>query len=272
MIEKKIKLIVCDIDGTLVKNDRTLSSLTKEVIEEIYRKGIYFGIASGRSVDQQLYYQAKNWGFDRNFELLIGMNGSQMWDGINEKRYDYYKLKREWLKEIVEMMEPFDLNPFLYANGKMLSKRLDRKTKASSIRNKTKVKIAKDLSELYAEENEKIMFRIDEDRIDEILDYVNANPSPNYKAFKTQTTMLEFTDRRVSKSVALKEFCINNDINLAQVMSFGDMSNDNDLLEVSGVGVCMSNGSEDTKAIADIITDKSNEEDGFAHFIINNIL
>lgn len=264
---KDIKLIVCDIDGTLVTTDRILTLKTKEMIQRIHDAGIYFSIASGRSIEQQLYKQAKDWGFDFEFELLIGMNGSEMYDGINKKRHDYYKLKREWLKEIIELMEPFDLNPFLYSNGQMLSRKIDDTTKASSKRNRTDVRVAKDISELYAEENAKIMFRIEEKRMDEIVAYVNDHPSPHYKAFKTQTTMLEFTDSRVSKSVALIEFCKINNISLDQVISFGDMSNDNDLLEVSGISVCLLNGGEDTKAVADIITEKTNDEDGFAHFM-----
>lgn len=262
-----IKLIVCDIDGTLVRTDRVLTSVTKQMIQRIHDAGLYFSIASGRSVRQQLHKQAKDWGLDFEFELLIGMNGSEMYDGINNKYHDYYKLKREWLKEIIELMEPFDLNPFLYSNGQMLSRKIDDTTKASSKRNRTNVRVAKDISELYAEENAKIMFRIDEDRMDEIVAYVNDHPSPHYKAFKTQTTMLEFTDSRVSKSVALIEFCNINNISLDQVISFGDMTNDNDLLEVSGIGVCLLNGSDDTKAVADIITEKTNDEDGFAHFM-----
>ena len=262
-----IKLIVCDIDGTLVKTDRVLTLKTKNMIQRIHDEGLCFGIASGRSVRQQLYKQAQDWGLEFDFELLIGMNGSEMYDGINKKQHDYYKLKKEWLKEIIELMEPFDLNPFLYANGQMLSRKIDHTMKASSKRNRTNVKVAKDISELYAEENAKIMFRIDEDRMDEIVAYVNNHPSPYYKAFKTQTTMLEFADRRVSKSVALIEFCNINNISLDQVISFGDMTNDNDLLEVSGIGVCLLNGSEDTKAIADIITEKTNDEDGFAYFM-----
>lgn len=269
---KDLKLVVCDIDGTLVTNQRELTTKTKEVINRLLGLGIYFGIASGRSIDQQLADQAKKWGFDQNFELLIGMNGAEMWDGINDIRHDYYLLKREWIKEIIELMEPFDLNPFIYADGKMMCKKLDDLTMTSSKNNKTSVIVAGDIAELYEKENAKIMFRISEDKIDDIISYVNNNKSEYYKAFKTQTTMLEFTDSRVSKAVALHEFCKANDITADQVMSFGDMTNDNELLAYSGFGVCLANGSEDTKAVADYVTTKTNDEEGFADFVINHVL
>ena len=51
------------------------------------------------------------------------------------------------------------------------------------------------------------------------------------------------------------------------MVAFGDTTNDNDMLQYSGLGVCMSNGSDDTKAIADDITKCSNDEDGFAQYM-----
>lgn len=271
MIEN-IRLVVCDIDSTLVTEKRELTPKTKNVIDELHKRGIYYGIASGRSIDQQLIMQAKKWGFDYDFDVLIGMNGSELWDGVHQQRYDYFKLKREWIKEIIELMEPFDLNPFIYANGKMLCKRIDSGMVVSSSKNKTDIEAVEDISEMYAEENAKIMFRTSEEQMDEIVQYVNEHPSPFYKAFKTQTTMMEFADRRVSKAVSLKKFCEVNNILLSEVVSFGDMTNDNEMLECSGLGVCMINGGEDTKAIADDITEKSNDEDGFALYMEEHFL
>lgn len=264
---EEFRLVICDIDGTLVPDDRQLTPYTRDVIRRLHHHGIYFGIASGRSIDQQLMKQAYDWGFDFNFEVLIGMNGSELYDGVQQKRTDYYKLKREWIKEIIELMAPFDLNPFLYSKGSMLSLKLDDSTRRSSERNRTAVRVAKDVSEMYEEENAKIMFRVKEEQMPEIEAYVNAHPSPHYKAFKTQTTMLEFSDRRVSKAVALKHFCEQNNLPLSQVMAFGDMSNDNEMLQCSGLGVCLLNGGADTKAIADVITERDNNHDGFAHFM-----
>ena len=55
-------------------------------------------------------------------------------------------------------------------------------------------------------------------------------------------------------------------------MTFGDISNDNELLEVAGVGVCMINGSDETKGYASDITELSNDEDGFAHYLQEKVL
>lgn len=271
MIEE-IQLVVADIDGTLITTDRILTPRTKDVINRLHEHGIYFGLASGRTVEQQQHHYEEEWGFDFDFEILIGMNGSELWDGIHKKRYDFYKLKREWIKEIIELMQPFELNPFMYYHGEMLCMKLDESMEISSKKNQTGLRIANDISEFWAEENAKIMYRISEEKMPEIEAYLKKHPSPYYKAFKTQTTMLEFCDQRVSKDVGLKKFCAFNNIPLSKVIAFGDISNDNELLEASGWGVCLLNGSADTKAIADDITEKTNDEDGFAHYLEKHLL
>jgi len=98
---KKIRLVLCDIDGTLVTTGQPMGEKTKEVIDRLHAHGVLFGIASGRSVHQQLSKQAKAWGFDWPFDVLIGMNGSELWDEIEQKRSDYYQLSKETIKEIV---------------------------------------------------------------------------------------------------------------------------------------------------------------------------
>jgi len=271
MIEK-VSLVVCDIDGTLVNANYLMTDKTKEVIEKLHDAGIYFGVASGRSIDQQLYKYARDKGFDFEFDVLIGMNGSELWDGINMQRYDYYKLKKEWIKEIIELLEPFDLNPFMYVDDVILCKHDDDPTARSAIKNSTSLKVANDITDFYKDDNAKIMFRIPLDKMPEVEEFVSKHPSPHYKAFKTQTTMLEFADRRVAKDVALVNFCKINNIPLNEVMTFGDLSNDIEMLQCSGWGVCLLNGTDDTKAVADDITEKTNDDDGFAHYIEKHVL
>lgn len=272
MMIKNIQLIVCDIDGTLVKDDRTITPNALKALERLHRHGILLGIASGRSVDQQLYKQAEDWGLSFNFDVIIGMNGSELYDGLRDQREDFYKLKREWIKEIIEMMAPFKLNPFMYYHDTMLTMHVDESTKRSSERNHTDILIAKKPEDMYKEENAKIMFRTPLEMMPEVEKYVLAHPSPYYKAFKTQPTMLEFTDKRVSKAVSLEHFCKQNNISLKNVVAFGDMSNDNEMLKMSGFSVCLANGGEDTKALADAITEYDNNHDGFAHYVNKHIL
>ncbi len=261
----RIRMVLCDIDSTLITDDQRLTPYTKNIIDRLHDHGILFGIASGRPINE-VNTKAKLWGFDYNFDILIGMNGSELWDEKAQKQYDYYKLKREWMKEIIELMEPYHSNPYIYYHDVMMCKDADENMMRSSRKNGKEVIVVKDMKEMYAEENAKIMFRIKESQMDEIEAMLKKLDAP-YKGFKTQPTLIEFADKRTSKDYALKEFCKMNDIDLKDVLAFGDTSNDNSMLECAGWGVCMANGSDDTKAIADDITERTNNEDGFAYYM-----
>lgn len=46
------KLVICDIDATLVNEKKELTPRTKKDLIQLHEKGIYFGIASGRPADE----------------------------------------------------------------------------------------------------------------------------------------------------------------------------------------------------------------------------
>lgn len=97
--------------------------------------------------------------------------------------------------------------------------------------------------------------------------WVKEHPNPYYHGFKTQSTLLEFCDKRINKGYGLQKICELNDLDIKDVMAFGDTSNDNDMLKVAGCGVCMINGTDDTKACANAITKQDNEHDGLAIYL-----
>ena len=268
-----IKLIVCDIDGTLVNEARVLTPRTKEMIKKVHEKGIRFGLASGRPVDE-LQRFSNIWGLDFPFDILIGMNGSELYDEETGKEYSFYKLKKEWLKEITGFMKPLGLNPFIYKDHYVLATKLDEQMIRSLKRNGKRVVMAKSVDELCEEDNAKILYRMPKEMMERAEKWANKHISKDkeYKVFKTQPTMLEFAHAKTDKANALLKYCELHEIALKDVMAFGDASNDDGLIKYSGVGVCMKNGLVSTKELADVVLDKTNEEDGVADYIENHIL
>ena len=269
---KKISLVICDIDNTLVGHDKVLKPRTKKAIEDLRKKGILFGIASGRPLDEVML-NASKWGFESQFDVVIGMNGADLWDGIHDKTYEYFRLDKKYIQEICEKMSSFEANPYLYRDGKILCGVRSEVMEASAARaNKPLISLENNKEDLWSEDNAKIMFRVVADKMAPIEEFINSNPSPFYKGFKTQATVVEFAPHETSKAFALEKFCEFNNISIEEVASFGDTSNDNDMIRVAGLGVCLLNGSDDTKALANDITDLTCEEEGFADYVEKHIL
>ena len=105
-----VKLVVCDIDNTLVVKHTELSERGKRAVRALQSKGILFGLASGRSVPQ-LHNLEEQWGI--RCDLLIGFNGGEIYDGLKGTTEMLYMMEPEWLKDAFEVMAPFENNPYL---------------------------------------------------------------------------------------------------------------------------------------------------------------
>lgn len=267
MKTENLKLIVCDIDGTLVNEARDMLGMTRKVLNDLHDRGILLGIASGRPIGKHLYAQKNDWNLDFDFDLWIGMNGGQLYDVLDHTTENFYKLEPDTIRMILDLMEPIHANPFIYEGEDMFSLEVDEEMFASMARHSiqcTKV----DREYLCHAPTNKILFRLkDASQMPEAEAFAQAHPSPLYTAFKTQPTMLEFQDPRVNKGYAVSRFCEKHDIDPLSVICFGDMSNDNGMMTLPGTSVCLCNGSDDTKALADYVTEYDNEHDGLGRWL-----
>lgn len=259
------KLVICDIDATLVNEKKELTPRTKKDLIQLHEKGIYFGIASGRPADE-LKRNKEYWDLPFDFDFVVGMNGAELWDGVHQKFYSYFMMKKEWLKETMEIMKVVKCNPMIYWDGKICCVHIDDWMIHSASTSHKELEVVK-LEDFYAHENAKIMFRMKEEDMPKAEAWVKEHPNPYYHGFKTQSTLLEFCDKRINKGYGLQKICELNDLDIKDVMAFGDTSNDNDMLKVAGCGVCMINGTDDTKACANAITKQDNEHDGLAIYL-----
>lgn len=261
------KLIICDIDGTLVVTHQTMSERARAAVRKLREHGILFGVASGRNIGD-LKYIVGTWGFT-DLDVIVGLNGSELYDGIHDEVYKYFQMEPEWIKETFDIMRPFKHNPVMYHGKAYMCGVYDQKVHFSVQFTKSDFVVAKSEADFYQVPNAKIMFRVDEKDMPAVEARAKEFESPYYKANKTQTTLMEFQNREASKAYALEQFCQLNGFGLENVVAFGDTTNDNEMLKAAGIGVCMINGSDDTKAMADIITTKPVEEDGWVDFIEN---
>lgn len=272
-MKKDVKLIIADIDCTLVNKDKHMLPLTQQLFTRLHQQGVMLGIASGRPCGHHLFNRAKEWGFDFQFDLIIGMNGGQMWDVISNEHHEYYPLKKEYIKEIIEFMNPTKINSYVYRGDSTLVRWYDERMYSSSTRNMEPMIVAKNDEEMWEKDNNKLLFRCkDEEEADYAMKFASEHPSKHYQFFKTAPIMVEFQDPKINKGVALKEFCKLHNIPLEKVVAFGDAQNDDEMLTVAGLGVSMINGGASTKKAADAITKYDFNNDGVGHFIQTHIL
>ncbi len=271
----EVKLLLFDNDGTLINDDRQLTDATREALEEAHKKGYLMGLASGRTYENLSTFP-KAWGLSFDFDVYIGQNGAELYDGVHHTHTIENYLSKEQIIDICLKVEAFDVNGicaiqtfdddcvYVYHANEMI--------RQSFARNRIHEAVFVDnVEDMAKAQTTRVMIRIPEEHMAEFEEYLAKHPNPTYTGYKTQPFVYEFVDIKTRKGHGVemlqKAFGFQKD----EIMSFGDTSNDNSMIE-STYGVCMANGSSDTKALAREITRYTNNEDGLADYLRTHLL
>ena len=275
MIEK-ITAVIADVDGTInVKGNKPMPR-TLAAMEHLHERGILFGTASGRPLDHRSLDKAHDWGLSFEFDLAIGMNGGDIWDSAHEGVEHIMLLSKDYIQEICEFMWPLDCNVIVYedAYDHVLVKRRDARLEASIYRNGSVVELATP-AQMALKDTGKIEIQYDGDDAaleEEIMAVVNAHTSPNWSSVRTFAGTVEFMMPGIDKGVGLRRYAERNNIPVEEIMAFGDMDNDIAMIAAAGWGVCMANGCDAAKAVADAVTEYGVLEDGMGRYLEQYVL
>ena len=274
-MKKDHKVFVADIDRTLRDGSPDIGPLTRSAMNELHRRGVLMGIASGRPLWQRLLTHAQEWGLDFQFDFLIGLNGGEILDTRKNEKKLLNPLDEETIRDIILKMEHTGTNPFVYRDeGYMLALRMDALLEASAKRNKNEARVVKDISELWAEPTGKIMYRTEtqKEMDEEVIPYARTLENNHIFCFKTAVNLLEFQDRKNNKGNALIEYCKDNGIDMEDVIAFGDAENDLEMMRAAGYSVCLCNGMKENKEIADAVSEYPAGDDGVGHWLYDHYL
>lgn len=259
------KLVLSDLDGTLFRNGKGVSSRSIAAIRRIREKVILFGIATGRdalSVEGSL----RKWGLSGLVDVLIASNGSEIRDYSHHLTQELHFLSADSIRKIMGNISGRSLsfvvpyNGILYASKKNFFLRLLSHFDHTPVEKVNLIDFAK-------EGVSKVM----------ILGSIKAIKAAEAQAaslqsevplsiVKTAPVNLELYDARNSKCIAAKLLAQENGFSMAEVMAFGDGDNDAEMLKEAGVGIAMANGTELAKRSALKVTDDNNH-DGVAKIL-----
>ncbi|MBR0137594.1 MAG: HAD-IIB family hydrolase [Erysipelotrichaceae bacterium] len=270
----KISVMAADIDGTLCAKGDIPAEINIRAMEELHKRSVRIGLASGRPYDPRLREYSNSWGLSFDFDFLICANGGELWmKETPDQIYRYYRMKKETVGKIVRKIDELDLNAICYIDGYSLiyALKMDWLLEDSQKRNNSHVEIVP--AEVIAGHDvSKIECRSTPDRkkdVDRLLAELHGD---DFKSVVTYPGTLEFVDPRVNKGMCLQKYCEMTGIPIEETLTFGDMNNDYELIRDGGLGVALLNGCDDCKNVADAVTDYDAENGGVGHFIFDHCL
>ncbi|WP_428911355.1 Cof-type HAD-IIB family hydrolase [Niallia sp. Krafla_26] len=262
-------LIVLDLDGTLLKDDKTISSKTKKVLFKAKEAGHEVMIATGRPYrSSEMYYKEldlkspvvnfngafihhpKDSSFGIHHSPLDMSVAKDIVDACND--FDFHNIIAEVIDDVfIHYHDEKLLQIFSYGNPNITTGDIRKFLNASptsllihSEKEQVK-KIRQHLAEVHAEVIEQRSW---------------GDPFP----------IIEIVRHGLNKAVGLKKVSQYYGIPKDRIIAFGDEDNDLEMIDYAGYGVAMGNAIDELKNLANDIT-YTNEEDGIGHYL-NDLL
>ncbi|MBQ9329346.1 MAG: Cof-type HAD-IIB family hydrolase [Solobacterium sp.] len=266
------KALIADIDGTLSPKGEPLLPNTKEALIRLHNDGVEIGLATGRPLDHRISDRAKEWGLGFSFDVLIGMNGGELWDRYTNQIERVHMLSTESLKDILGFMLEEDVNAQIFADGYDLVKALrnDDQLQNSVARNHSRIEYVIPEA-LYENPACKIEFHYDVELEERIFSLVEQNSDPRWHALRTFPGTIEFMDPHTDKGNAMAQYLKHSGISAEEVIACGDMENDIGMMKMAGLGICLVNGSKAAREAADIVTEYPVTEDGLGRTLLKHL-
>ena len=240
------KLIVSDMDGTLLGDNHKITKENKIALSKALKKGVKIVPASGR-----IYNSAReHFDFLDINTPLIACNGAIIKETKTNKLIYKNSIPNDICLKIIDIFEKNKIYYQLYSENTMLCKNLSREDQK---------KTQDRLKNFF---NDEINVHFGDDLKEEVLNHQIEDIEITSSWFNN----IEIMHKGVNKGEALKELVKYLGIDRKEVIAFGDNYNDLDMLKFAGMGVVMGNADEAVKEQGDYVT-STNTEDGVAKAI-----
>ncbi|MBF2393478.1 HAD family phosphatase [Listeria marthii] len=272
--------IILDIDGTLLNDDKKISTETKKALITAQQNGVKLILASGRPTTGMHLY-AEQLEMEKYHGLLVSYNGAKVVDCQTKEELFNQALTVAEGKAVLEHMKNFevkvmiDKDDYMYVNDVFDCYVPYKGEEINIIQYESRggnFKLCEidDLAAFLDYRISKILTAGDPAYMQENYQAMMAPFKDSLNCVFTADFYFEFTAQGIDKAKALDTVLTPMGISPENIIAFGDGHNDITMVEYAGTGIAMSNAVPELKAAASSIT-LSNNEDGIAH-VLNSLI
>ncbi|BDU51618.1 Cof-type HAD-IIB family hydrolase [Haliovirga abyssi] len=266
----KYKMLVMDMDDTLLRKDHTISERTKKAIKETQEKGVKVVLASGRP-DFAMKDYAKELELDKYKSYILSFNGARIIDCHKDEIIFEQSLKKEVAHELYEISKKENMFIHTYLSDDIITEQNNEYTEIEANITGMKIKTITDFKKSIKGNVIKVLMLEDPTYLKKVSEKLHPKLSDKLNMTISKPYFLEFMDKGIDKGETLKKLANKLNINIDEIIAVGDSFNDSTMIKTAGLGVAMGNAHEEIKEIADYITDTS-MNDGVAKLIEKFIL
>ncbi|MDV3426167.1 MAG: Cof-type HAD-IIB family hydrolase [Bacillota bacterium] len=292
------RLLVLDMDGTLLNNKKQISKVNKIAIRNAINAGVKVAICTGRLLEGiEVYLKELNLLSSDNYSITC--SGSLIQNNTQTKIAKYNNLNLKDLDYIDDLCAKLNITYNIYTDSAILSPEDSVYNYFDSVSNMVPLKIInkndirkdtiltkftlinedisidKEIGQIFPNINYDRSKLIKNKKFNKYLfsdmSYLPKELFEKYTVLKTTPYTLEVIKKNSNKGEGVRILSQNLGIKRNEIICIGDSGNDKHMIKYAGLGVAMGNAFNEIKEAADYIT-LSNEEDGVAHVIDKFIL
>ncbi len=264
------KYLFFDMDGTLIsRKDRKILKSTVEALHHAMENGHHVFLCTGRSLSMALEYKDVI-----DIPGIVFSNGGGI--AYNGEILQTYDIAQESIVRIQDVVEHLGggyqlLTPhYVYQNAVMhesFRKQFAKDYQDRDIDEVMKMRTMVPMSQYQGEPVQKVDIRLADGLIGDLgLAYLprSLHVISQSGYFAGMGSGAEITSARVTKATGIRHVIDLFHANMEDTFAFGDSGNDIEMIKAAHTGIAMGNATDETKAIADYITDDC-DSDGIYH-------
>ena len=266
----RIKLIMSDIDGTILDKNHQLDSYLIELMPLLKQRNIPFVLASARS-PLGIAPISKELGIT-DFPIAC-YNGALI--SLGDKILSQHSIDKSELLLLHDFLKKefptVSIN--VYSGKDWLVNTIDEWVEIEATITGESPKVTS-LADFIRDEKtlvHKLLLIDNTDTIQKLQKNLSSIDFPQTDFYLSKDNYLEVTHNQVSKKQALLELAKYYQLSLNEIMTIGDNYNDIPMIETAGLGIAMGNAPRDVKTCAKAVTD-SNEQNGVSKAIKLHVL
>lgn len=256
------RLIAMDLDGTLLKEDLSISPLVRRALERAAASGVRLTLATGRG-----YPSIRRWADDLGITTpVICYQGAVVTDTVTHRRIYERTFGRDVVRDVVAFARGRDLSLTLYVADEIY---VEDKRHSDAFYDKwfgLPLHLVDDLTTALPGDPDKFLIVGEEGELDALRPAVVDAFGERLQIVRSHRYFLEGLAADASKGHALAWLAGELGIAREETMAIGDSGNDRAMIAWAGLGVAMGNASDEAKAVADW-TAPAVDEDGVAEAI-----
>lgn len=259
----RIRLVFCDLDGTLLNKECQVTPRTREAIAQMVKKGHKLIITSGRPLDSILEVKEQA-GLNYPGMLIISDNGSIVYDCDSNRRLADHRIPAEEIRYLTDEAKKMGIYCHGYTDTGIVT--CERTEELSFYTGKIHlpVTIVNDIADALYEGSSKLMVinLSNHQKLEDFRTHIAPYCTGRIQAVFSNPAYLELLPFNAGKGNGVRFVCEYFHIPQEHTYGCGDAENDISMLKAVGTAVAMYNADENVKKIADIVTKEDNNNDG----------